>query len=319
VLVPWAMYRCYADRTGLNSHITSMGRWLDAIVAKNPSYVWRNDLGERPGDPLESGARTDPALLATAELAYAADALSHMLRTGGAALAAESERFRVLAQATRAAFNREFVLPDGKLESDTQGAYAVAIARGMFEGEAQQRAGELLAAAIERSEGRPTTGVLGTALLLPALSRVGRDELAYSLLRALAEPNSRLPRELPRGALGEWMYDAIGGIALDPEAPAGRHVLARPRPGAKLTEARASFASLYGSIESHWSLDGRTFHLELTIPTGSSATVWMPLPGTVRVTSPAAKGGNSPSITRRTEGDVVEVSSGRYDFVVTAP
>ena len=319
VLVPWALYRCYADRAGLDSHITSMGRWLDAIVAQNADLVWRNGLGESPGDPLESGPRTDPALLATAELAYAADALSHMLRTGGAPLTAESERFQALARATRTAFNTEFVRPDGKLKSDTQTAYAVAIARGMLEGEAQQRAGEHLAAALERSQGRPTTGVLGTALLLPALSRVGRDELAYAQLAELTDPGSSLPRGLPRGALGEWMYDAIGGIALDPEAPAGHHVFVRPRPSAKLTEARASFASLYGSIETHWSLDGRTFRLELTIPVGSSATVWMPFPGAVRVTSAGSESNDRANVVRRAKGDVVQVSSGHHEFVVIAP
>ena len=319
VLVPWAMYRCYADRAGIDPHITSMGRWLDAIAQKNPDHIWRNGLGESPGDPLESGARTDPALLATAEFAYSADALSRMLRGGNAALAAESERFQALAKASRAAFNSEFVLPDGKLKSDTQTAYAVAIARGMLDGDALKRAGEHFATALARSENRPTTGVLGTALLLPALSRVGKDELAYALLQAFATPSADLPRGVPSGALGEWMYDAIGGIALDPEAPAGRHVLVRPRPGAHLTDARASFASLYGAIESHWSLAGRTFRLELTIPVGSSATVWMPYPGAVQVTSLGRKNIDLAPVTRRAEGDVVQVGSGHHEFVVAAP
>jgi len=319
VLVPWAMYRCYADRTGLEPHITSMGRWLDAIVQKNPDHVWRAGLGESPGDPLESGAHTDPALLATAELAYAADALSHMLGSRNAASAAESERFRALAKASRTAFNAEFVLPDGKLKSDTQTAYAVAIARGMLDGDALKRAGEHLALAIERNGRRPTTGVIGTALLLPALSQVGKDELAYALLQAFADPSADLPRGLPRGALGEWMYDAIGGIALDPEAPAGRHVLVRPRPTASLTDARASFASLYGAIESHWSLAGRTFRLELTIPVGSSATVWMPYPGAVQVTGPGNQSRDLVQITKRTAGDIVQIGSGHYEFVVASP
>jgi len=316
VLVPWALYRCYDDRAGLDSHITSMGRWLDAIVAENPDFVWRKNLGDSPSDPLESGARTDPSLMATAELAYSADALAHILRSGGTTLAAESERFQVLAKATRAAFNAQFVLPNGKLVSDTQTAYAVAIARGMLEGEAQARAGEHLAAALERAQRHPTTGVLGTALLLPALSRVGRDDLAYALLQEFADASAKA-RGLQLGALGEWMYDAIGGIALDPDAPAGRHVLVRPRPG-KLTNARASFTSLYGPIEVRWVRDGRTFRLAVDIPVGSSATVWMPYPGDVHVTDPI--GGNSGTIpiTARAEGDIVKLGSGHYELVVGA-
>jgi hypothetical protein len=39
-----------------------------------------------------------------------------------------------------------------------------------------------LVAAIERAGRRPTTGVLARAHLLPALSHIGRDDLAYALL-----------------------------------------------------------------------------------------------------------------------------------------
>jgi alpha-L-rhamnosidase len=320
VLVPWALYRCYDDRSGLDAHVTSMGRWVDAAVAKNTDLIWRKDLGTGSGDPLESGPGTDPSLLATAELAYASDALAQMLLSGGPALAAEGERFQKLARASRAAFNAEFVLPNGKLKSDTQTAYALAIARGLLEPEAQARAGQYLAAAVERAQGRATTGTLGTALLLPALSRLGRDDLAYALLRSFIEPNAVLPRGLELGALGEWMYDAIGGIALDPAAPAGRHVLMRPRPGGKLTRARASFASLYGPIGSAWSLAGGTFRLKVTIPVGSTATVWMPYPGAVSESNaPAEKSSGVTSVTPRATGSVLELTSGSYELSVAAP
>jgi len=320
VLVPWALYRCYGDRSGLDAHVASMGRWVDAAVAKSTNLIWKKDLGVGSGDPLESGPATDASLLATAELAYATDALAQMLRSGGAAQAAESERFEKLARAGRAAFKAEFVLPDGKLKSDTQTAYALAIARGVLEPEAEARAGQYLAAAIERTQGRATTGALGTALLLPALSRVGRDDLAYALLRSFAEPNASLPRGLELGALGEWMYDAIGGIALDPAAPAGRHVLVRPKPGGKLSHARASFASLYGPIATAWSLEGGVFRLNVTLPVGSTATVWMPYRGTVSEGNTAAdKSSGVTSVTARETGSVLELASGSYELSVAVP
>ena len=46
VLVPWAMYRCYADRSGLDPHVTSMGRWVDAVVASNETRETWNTLLE---------------------------------------------------------------------------------------------------------------------------------------------------------------------------------------------------------------------------------------------------------------------------------
>jgi alpha-L-rhamnosidase len=122
----------------------------------------------------------------------------------------------------------------------------------MLDGAAQVRAGEHLAAAVERAGRRPTTGLVGTGLLLPALSKAGKDDLAYALLEHFAaQSRDGAFGQLGFGAVLEWMYDAIGGIALDPLAPAGRHVFVRPRPGGGLTSARAAYDSLPLRFK-HW-------------------------------------------------------------------
>jgi alpha-L-rhamnosidase len=279
VLAPWALYRCYADRSALDTHLTSMGLFLSFIRDKNPDLIWRNELGADLGDLGETGDATDHALLATAELVYAASALAQMMRAGGASLTTDALGYQMLSDHAREAFVREFVLPDGRLKSDTQTAYAVAIGRGVLDGSARDAAAPHLVAALERAGGKPTTGVLGSALLLPALSQIGRDDLAYALLLGFAEAR------VPPPAAAEWMYDAIGGIALDPTAPAGRHVLVRPRPGAGVTRAKASFASLYGRIETEWVLEGEKFRLKLQLPVGSSATVTLPFGASRPVTA----------------------------------
>jgi alpha-L-rhamnosidase len=314
ILVPWALHRCYADRAQIDEHTTSMGRFLDLIQAKNPSLIWRNETGLDLGDPLESGATTDHALLATAELAHAADALAQMLRASTAT--SESERYAKLAEDTRAAFRAEFLLPDGRLKSDTQTAYAVAIARGALEGQDRDRAGERLVEALERSQHQPTTGVLGSALLLPALSRIGRDDLAYAVLRRFAGADGVKPFDIPLWALGEWMYDAIGGIALDPAAPAGRRVLVRPRPGAGLTSARASFVSLYGLVETEWKLDGRSFSIKVKVPVGSTAGVSLPFVTTItEAGQPVEKSAGVKLIAGRP--NELELESGTYELDAT--
>lgn len=319
VLVPWAHYLCYADRAAIDVHATSMGRFLDRVRAQNPDLVWKHALGTEAGDPLEASPSTDRALLATAELSYAAFALAQMLRAGGGGLAAEADRFDALSREARAAFNASFVLPDGRLRSDTQTAYAVAIERGVLQGTALDRAGEHLSAAVERAGRKPTTGLLATALLFPALSRVGRDDLAYALLEGMAEPDSshHPSRQLAFAGVGAWMYDAIGGIALDPDAPAGRHVLVRPRPGAGLTHATATFDSMHGRIETAWTLDKRHFRLELAVPPASTATVILPFGGPVSESgTPLSKASGVRLIDSNASRSVVEVHSGSYEFSV---
>ena len=317
VLVPWALFRCYADRTALDAHLPSMGRWLLHLRATNPTLVWNLPPPTEAADPLGKGAAPDPSLVGTAEIGYAAEALAQMMRHAGPSLDGEARTFEELAKGARAAFARTFVLPDGRLRSDTQTAYAVALALGALPADARERAGKQLVAAIERAGTHATTGVLGTAYLLPALSLIGRDDLAYQLLLDV-NPASHYAL----GSVGEWMYDAIGGIALDPRAPAGRNIVVRPRPGGKLTQARAHYDSLYGPIATDWRQDGRNFHLKLSIPANSTATVTLPYPGAVteggvpiasaagvRVLGPAAAGG----------GTTLAVESGTYEFVVAMP
>jgi alpha-L-rhamnosidase len=325
-----------------------MGRWLDAIRSDNPELVWMRGLTDTDGDPLELGVRTDPALLATAEFAHAAAALAEMMRGAGPTLESSARRYDDLARDTRVAFAKRFVLPDGRLTSDTETAYALAIAKGALTGEELARAGGHLAAAVERAERHLTTGVRGTAALLPALSLVGRDDLAYALLtqetcpswlcsvrngattvwerwdgftreRGFTDEPSNSFNHYAFGAVGEWMYDAIGGIALDAAAPAGRHVLVRPRPGGGIRHARARYDSRYGPISTDWTLDQGFFRLKIAIPAGSHATVTLPFGGNVTESRVALAESPGIRIVEATgRKTVVTAESGTYDFVVDA-
>jgi alpha-L-rhamnosidase len=356
VLVPWALDRCYDDRTALDAHLASMGRWLESVRAANPDLVWRNQLGVNLGDPLELGPGTDKALIATAELAHAADVLARMARHAGHSVEPEARGYDALAKGARTAFARTFTTAEGKLTGDTQTGYALAIGLGVLDGEERAQAGNHLVRAVERQGKHLTTGILGTAYLLPALSAIGRDDLAYDLLlqptcpsfacsidkgattiwqrwdggRAgdkAGAPESGSLNHYALGAVGEWMYDAIGGIALDGDAPAGRHVFIRPRPGGGLTFARARYESRYGPIGTEWHLGrgpGATFRLKVEIPANSRATVTLPFATAAagRATEggrPLEQAAGVKVLRAGPAGLDVAITSGSYDFTVLLP
>ena len=56
------------------------------------------------------------------------------------------------------------------------------------------------------------------------------------------------------GSCGEWMFDTVAGIGLDPEQPGFRHILIHPRPGGDLTQAEATFDSIHGRIATKWKM-----------------------------------------------------------------
>ncbi len=110
------------------------------------------------------------------------------------------------------------------------------------------------------------------------------------------------------GSVGDWMYQNVAGIA--PAAPGYQRVVIHPRPGGSLTWASASYQSDYGEIASHWSTTGGRFALDVTVPVGATAEVWVPAARTAQV---AHDGG---ATLARTQGGnaVFSVGSGTWHF-----
>ena len=119
------------------------------------------------------------------------------------------------------------------------------------------------------------------------------------------------------GAVGEWMYQFIGGIEIDAAAPGYKHVLIHPHIGGGLPYAVASHDGPYGTIRSAWHLDADRLTLGVDIPPNSSATVQLPhgrLTDVIEGDLPLVR---SVGVTRiRQDGSNVfaELGSGHYEF-----
>ena len=68
----------------------------------------------------------------------------------------------------------------------------------------------------------------------------------------------------------------VAGIELDPDAPGYKRILIQPQPGGGLTYASASLDSMYGRIESKWTLGDDAFHLAVTTPPNTEGNVHLP-------------------------------------------
>ena len=119
------------------------------------------------------------------------------------------------------------------------------------------------------------------------------------------------------GDLNIWLHEYLGGIRPDPEAPGFKKIIIKPEVVGDLTWVKASYNSVHGLIVSDWKLSGGKFHLDLTIPGNSSATVHIPAKSLADVTESnqpieRAKG---VKFLRLEDGRVVlEVASGHYTF-----
>jgi alpha-L-rhamnosidase len=110
------------------------------------------------------------------------------------------------------------------------------------------------------------------------------------------------------GSVGQWFYQGIGGINIDPQQPAFEHVIIRPRPGGDLTWADVKYDSIRGPIRSAWKRDGDALTLDVSLPANTSATVYVP----------SSNGATAPESARRLGSEngyaFFEVGSGDYQF-----
>ena len=80
------------------------------------------------------------------------------------------------------------------------------------------------------------------------------------------------------GAVVDWVYRHVAGIAPDPSQPGYRRIVFAPRPAVGIDWARASVESPYGTSSIHWQVDGeRTLTATIEVPFGSSGVFEAPV------------------------------------------
>jgi alpha-L-rhamnosidase len=155
VLVPDALLQRFGDDTVLRDQYESMCRWVRQ-VAGLASVNGRWDTGFQFGDWLDpaappdrpDAARTDSSIVATAFLVRLATVLAGFATLLGEPL--DAEEFRSVAARSRAAFRHEYVTRGGRLASDAQTAYGLAIVSDLLEGDELVAAGRRLAELVAR-------------------------------------------------------------------------------------------------------------------------------------------------------------------------
>lgn len=310
IIIPWTVYQSYGDERILKEQYASMKAWVDYMAEKagddylwnDPNYWhWGDWLAPNANQPDYNGSVTEKDLIATAYAYYSTTLLSKIASIIGKT--EDINKFNELAKKYKAAFIQEYITPNGRLVSHTQTAYALAISFDLIPDNLKEKSANYFAQDVERF-GHLTTGFLGTPLLCSTLSAIGRDDLAFMLLNRKEFPSWLYPvtqgattiwerwdtqkpdgtiiegmnsfNHYSYGAIGEWMYNHIGGLHIDPENPGYKHILLHPHPGGGLTSANAEFESMYGLVKSSWKIEGDKFIYDVEIPANTTATVTLP-------------------------------------------
>jgi len=355
VILPWTVYQAFGDKRILEEQYPSMKAWVEYMRRQaGESYLWKS--GSSFGDWLAfattradyPGATTDKDLIQTAYFAHSTALLAKTAKV--LRKTEDAAEYESLEEKIKRAFQEEFVTSKGRLSSNTQTAYALALAFELLPEAMRPEAAARLAADVQKF-GHLTTGFLGTPVLCQALSDYGYLDEAYLLLNRKEYPSWLYPvtkgattiwerwdgakpdgsfqnpsmnsfNHYAYGAIGEWMYRVVAGIEIDEKQPGYKHILIQPRPGGGLTYAKASVETLYGHVESGWKFADGKMALHVEVPANTTATVRLPKAKLEQV----SEGGKS--LTGRADlsgarqaGDdvVVEVGSGKYEFESALP
>ncbi|KAF3039633.1 hypothetical protein E8E11_006295 [Didymella keratinophila] len=76
------------------------------------------------------------------------------------------------------------------------------------------------------------------------------------------------------GRVADWIHQKIGGLA--PAEPGWKTTLVAPEPGGNITNANATYFSLYGVVRSKWNVTEAGFALEVQIPPNARADIVLP-------------------------------------------
>jgi alpha-L-rhamnosidase len=78
------------------------------------------------------------------------------------------------------------------------------------------------------------------------------------------------------GAIGQWMYERVAGLAPDPEHPGYKHFFVRPLPNRQLDWARAELQTPYGLAFSAWARREGKITMDVVVPPNTTATIEFP-------------------------------------------
>jgi alpha-L-rhamnosidase len=334
VLVPYATWMQYGDRTVLERNWQAMEHWMDFILRTNPNYLRQKALGNNYGDWLAPDQHSPKDLVATAYWALMARQMGEMAKALGKAQ--DAEKYARLHEQIKEAYDRQYVHGDGEVEGNTQTGYVVTLYAGLVPRGMEANLTDRLVKDIEAHENHLTTGFLGTPFLLFVLDENGRSDVAYRLLLNetypswgymvkkgattwwerwngdTGDPGMNSYNHYAFGSVMAWVYRRVTGIDTDSAGAGFHHLVIHPHVESGLTNAHAEYESAYGLVTTEWTRGKDGLQLDVRIPANTTATVYLPN-GTITMD------GKAVDARREEDQSIVPINAGSYRFIVRAP
>lgn len=300
IIMGWQHYLRYGDKDLLERYYPRFVQWMEYIGEANPDAIRRNRVNNNYGDWLSVGPATDRVLVASAYWIHITRLMAAISDVLGKAR--DAQRYRQLLDRQIDAFEAHFVAADGRLLSDTQSAYLLALDFGALKPHSIAPARQRLIEKIEAADGHLQTGFLAVKHLCPVLADIGAPAKAFDLLlnktypswgfsiahgattiwerwdgwtpeTGFQSPNMNSFNHYAYGAVGEWLWARVAGLDWSAAEPGFATVRLRPLFDPRLGWVRARYEANTGVFESVWhygDADTRVVEWSVTIPPNCS-------------------------------------------------
>jgi len=184
-----------------------------------------------------------------------------------------------------------------------------------------------------------TAGDIGFHFLVDALATNGKSQLIFdmnnrddvpgygfqlksgatSLTESWMANKISSNNHLMLGHLMQWFYESIGGIQQQKNSIAFKTLIIKPYIVGDISSAASDFNTPYGTVKTDWEKLSDSFHLNVTIPANSTASVYLPVTGKSIVLEDGSlinKSKDIHFIKKTNEYLIFNVGSGSYDFRV---
>jgi alpha-L-rhamnosidase len=337
VICPWTIYDVYGDKRLLARHYPQMKKFVEFCRARSTAELLPPEKFHCFGDWVSINAATPNEVIYTAYFAYSSSLLAQAARVLGHLQ--DAREYEDLSRRVKAAFNRAYVSPEGVVKGDTQCAYVLALSFDLVESEMAKKCAERLVADIEKRGWKLSTGFVGTRDIMHALTKIGRNDVAFRLLhstefpswgftikngatsiwerwdgwtpeKGFQDPGMNSFAHYAFGAVVGWMFDQLPGIRnLE---PGFAKVRIAPAIDPNLKWVKGSYDSIRGKIVCEWEYRASpgSLTMRVIVPTNTAAEVHVPVAEGGQVRAPF---GLKP-VRREGSSAVFEVGSGTYEF-----
>lgn len=345
-IMPWEYYVHYGDKKMLEDNYYAMKEQVRYMQTWTTQYgtmlAQRTNLGSKDvnywlnlGDWAPSFDNPSMELVHTFYLWRCADYTARAAQALG--LETDAKYYGKIANDVKNAFNKRFYNPEVKSYGDF-GSNIFALVLGVPY-EYKKDVIETLKNEISvKYKNHLNTGIFGTQFLFETLARNGLNDIAYATMNQDDYPSfgnwlkqgATVTWEKWNGADSHnhpmfgggltWFYRILAGVNADEKNPGFKNVIIKPILIAELPEVYYSHITPYGKLVSEVKQSENNIEMNVTIPVGSSATVYIPLKSSNSIITESGvtlKKSNMIKILDIEDNyQVVEIPQGVYSFKV---